>query len=76
MSFIIMQSLNRVFQSANLNPVSIKVRLVLFLICKDTDERTNAHQNVQCPLRLFLRLLFRIWNFGFKTLTLDVLFLK
>lgn len=55
-----MQSLNRVFQSANPNPVSIKVRLVLFLICKDTDERTNAHQNMQCPLRLFLRLLFRI----------------
>lgn len=48
----------------------------LFLICKDTDERTNAHQNMQYPLRLFLRLLFRIWNFSFKTLTLDVLFLK
>lgn len=33
MYFIIMQSLNEVFQSANSNPVSIEVRLVLFLIC-------------------------------------------
>lgn len=46
----------------------------LFVI--DTDVSTNAHQNMQYPLRLFQRLLFRIWSFRSKTLTLDVFFLK
>lgn len=46
----------------------------LFVI--DTDVTTNAHQNMQYPLRLFQRLLFRIWSFRSKTLTLDVFFLK